>query len=61
MAGLPKIRQVFMEGNMGNSTWVEEEVLDLEWMVLIMEAKQLGISKEEILHFLRFNENEKIG
>lgn len=33
-----------------------KEELDYEWMMLIMEAKQLGIDKDEIRKFLSNNE-----
>jgi DNA-binding transcriptional MerR regulator len=32
---------------------VDENELDLEWMELILEARKLGISDEEIREFLR--------
>jgi antagonist of SinR len=31
------------------------EEMDLEWMVLILEAKKLGISKETVRDFLNQN------
>ncbi|MBD8071321.1 anti-repressor SinI family protein [Bacillus sp. PS06] len=30
-----------------------EKILDVEWIALILEAKEIGLSKEEILTFLR--------
>ena len=30
--------------------------MDAEWLALILEAKELGISKESILNFLHQNE-----
>ncbi|MBU8688509.1 DNA-binding anti-repressor SinI [Priestia megaterium] len=31
----------------------DENALDLEWVILIMEAKQTGISIEEVRQFLQ--------
>ncbi|WP_082677283.1 anti-repressor SinI family protein [Bacillus sp. FJAT-29937] len=36
-------------------TKVQMELLDSEWMNLIMKAKQMGIEKEEIREFLLKN------
>lgn len=37
-----------------------EEIIDLEWVLLIKEAKDLGIKKEEILSFLRTKSENKV-
>lgn len=34
-----------------------KEEVDLEWVLLIKEAREVGISKEEILKFLTRNGN----
>ena len=34
--------------------------LDHEWLLLIKEAKNMGIPKDEVLHFLRHPGNYKI-
>lgn len=39
---------------------VKEIKLDAEWIQLILEAKALGISKEEILSFLKGKREESI-
>ncbi|MEH7121926.1 anti-repressor SinI family protein [Bacillus sp. JJ1773] len=41
-------------------TRVQMELLDSEWMNLIMKAKQMGIEKEEIREFLLKNGVEKL-
>jgi DNA-binding transcriptional MerR regulator len=43
-----------------NSSGVVEG-LDLEWLALIMEAKDVGISKEAVRNFLNQRENEGEG
>lgn len=30
----------------------EQQTLDMEWVKLLLEAKKLGLTAEEILHFL---------
>lgn len=34
--------------------------MDAEWLALILEAKELGISKETILNFLHQNEVREV-
>lgn len=34
--------------------------IDAEWMALILEAKELGLSKETILDFLHQNEVKEV-
>jgi hypothetical protein len=34
--------------------------MDAEWLALIVEAKELGISKESILNFLHQNEVREV-
>jgi hypothetical protein len=34
--------------------------MDAEWLALIVEAKELGISKESILNFLHQNEVKEV-
>jgi hypothetical protein len=34
--------------------------MDAEWLALILEAKELGISKETILNFLHQNEAREV-
>jgi hypothetical protein len=36
------------------------ESLDLEWLALIFEAKELGISKETVTNFLNQNETPEL-
>lgn len=38
----------------------KEIKLDAEWIKLIIEAKNLGISKEEILSFFKEKKEEKL-
>jgi len=39
---------------------VNTSELDLEWLQLIMEAKNLGIEKNEIIDYLNNNESKKV-
>ncbi|MCS0824396.1 anti-repressor SinI family protein [Cytobacillus firmus] len=39
---------------------VKIEEIDLEWMQLIMEAKNLGLQKEEIREFLHNNRTKEV-
>lgn len=50
MAELPKIVHI-LGGNIMTATACEKE-LDNEWVDLIKEARNLGISVDEILEFL---------
>lgn len=54
VAGLPRIRYVFWGGKrvieMISSS---REVVDAEWIQLIMEAKNMGLDQSEIRAFLQ--------
>ncbi|MCU1807642.1 anti-repressor SinI family protein [Cytobacillus firmus] len=39
---------------------VKVEGIDLEWLQLIMEAKNLGLQKEEIREFLHKNRSKEV-
>jgi antagonist of SinR len=55
MAGLPGIRNVSWGGRVLAEQSVKIEGIDVEWLQLIMEAKNLGLEKEEIRKFLHNN------
>jgi Anti-repressor SinI len=48
IAGLPE-HHAYLEGNLMEKT----TTLDLEWILLMKEAKENGITKEEIMDFLK--------
>jgi hypothetical protein len=50
MAGLPGIRMYFRGKRAVMKSKLQE--LDLEWVTLIAEAKEIGLKKEDILNFL---------
>lgn len=60
MAGLPGIRYVILGGRILTEQNVKIEEIDLEWMQLIMEAKNLGLQKEEIREFLHNNRTKEV-
>lgn len=41
---------------MNNKELEEQQILDIEWVELILEAKKLGLTADEILHFLHNSE-----
>lgn len=61
MAGLPEILKVFWEVFMGELEKLnlapKQEKLDQEWVELIKEALQLGLTREEIRDFLSNQQN----
>lgn len=46
MAGLPEIHSIL--GGIG----LEDVTVYEEWIELMIQAKELGLTKEEVLHFL---------
>jgi len=52
MAGLPEIQKVFWEGIMGNQVTSEQVELDQEWIELIFEAIDIGMTIEDVQAFL---------
>lgn len=60
MAGLPGIRYVILGGRILKEQNVKIEEIDLEWLQLIMEAKNLGLQKEEIREFLHNNRAKEV-
>ena len=59
MAGLPKILIVFGRIICGGEKTIIKTEPDCEWIQLVLEAKNLGIEKEEIRSFLLGLNSEK--
>lgn len=57
--GLCTIRAWILGGKIVIEASVYVEGLDTEWMQMILEAKQLGIDKEEIKEFLNRNKSDR--
>lgn len=60
MAGLPGIRYVSWGEDILTEQNVKVKGIDLEWLQLIMEAKNLGLQKEEIREFLHNNRAKEV-
>lgn len=56
MAGLQKTILDILGGEIVRETKNFAGELDREWILLILEAKRLGIKKEEVRHFLKQEE-----
>lgn len=54
-----QIRTWILGGKIVIEAKVHVEGLDTEWMQMILEAKQLGIDKEEIREFLNANKSDQ--
>jgi Anti-repressor SinI len=61
MAGLPEIQLYFGRVNGKMITEKDVDVVDNEWKELILEARKLGLSIEDVRNFLTHHEVKSTG